>query len=144
MDYLRDVLKRFDIVVKTILFLIAINLLLEILILVIPNNRLTGLSNYYLPDHYMYVYFTGLVLFVFRYVLSGRTSINLDKNDYLYHAGTKKMGMKVKSNGGRVLNFVSLSENFKKSRDKIIKKIKLLNWNNGFFRKDIGYKVIDE
>tara|TARA_X000000950_G_scaffold229441_1_gene277312 strand:+ start:204 stop:449 length:246 start_codon:yes stop_codon:yes gene_type:complete len=81
MDYLRDVLKRFDIVVKTILFLIAINLLLEILILVIPNNRLTGLSNYYLPDHYMYVYFTGLVLFVFRYVLSGRTSINLDKNE---------------------------------------------------------------
>ena len=70
--------------------------------------------------------------------------INLDRNDYLYHAGTKKTDTEVRSNGGRVLNFVSLSENFKKSRDKVIKLIKLLNWDNGFFRKDIGHKVIDE
>jgi len=81
MDYLRDVLKRFDVVVKTVLFLIAGLLLLEILNLIIPNNRISSLSNYYLPDFYMFVYFAGLVLFVLRYVLSGRTSINPDKNE---------------------------------------------------------------
>jgi len=70
--------------------------------------------------------------------------INLGSDDYLYHAGTKKKYAEVRSNGGRVLNFVSLSENFKKSRDKIINLIKLLDWDNGFFRKDIGHKVIDE
>ena len=50
---------------------------------------------------------------------------------------------KIIATGGRVLNFVSLSENFKNSRDDVIKLINDLNWDNGFFRKDIGYKVID-
>jgi phosphoribosylamine--glycine ligase len=37
-----------------------------------------------------------------------------------------------------------LSSNFKESRDKIFNHINTLNWSGGFFRKDIGYKVIDE
>ena len=56
----------------------------------------------------------------------------------------KKINNKVYSNGGRVINFVSLSSNFKKSRDKAISLIKNLNWEDGFYRKDIGHKVIDE
>ena len=44
--------------------------------------------------------------------------------------------------GGRVLNFVCLSNSFKESRKKVLKTIKELNWKNGFFRKDIGHKVI--
>ena len=70
--------------------------------------------------------------------------LNLDKSDFIYHAGTKKNKNKIYSNGGRVINFVSLSSNFKKSRDKIFNHINKLNWSGGFFRKDIGYKVIDE
>ena len=70
--------------------------------------------------------------------------INLEKNEYIYHAGTKINNNKIYSNGGRVLNFVSLSKSFKESRIKIINLIKLLNWSNGFFRKDIGYKVIND
>ena len=69
--------------------------------------------------------------------------INLKNNEYIFHAGTKKNLNKIFSNGGRVLNFVIRSENFKKSREKIIKLINQLNWSNGFFRKDIGYKVIE-
>ena len=56
----------------------------------------------------------------------------------------KKLKSKIYSNGGRVINFVSLSSNFKESRDKIFNHISKLNWSGGFFRKDIGYKVIDE
>jgi len=70
--------------------------------------------------------------------------LNLDKGDFIYHAGTKKNENKIYSNGGRVINFVSLSSNFKESRDKIFNHINKLNWRGGFFRKDIGYKVIDE
>ena len=44
--------------------------------------------------------------------------------------------------GGRVLNFVSLSNDFKKARLSIINKIIKLNWSGGFYRRDIGYKVI--
>ena len=70
--------------------------------------------------------------------------LNLDKNNFLYHAGTKKVDNKIFSNGGRVINLVSLSSNFKESRNKIFDQINKLNWSGGFFRKDIGYKVIDE
>ena len=70
--------------------------------------------------------------------------LDLNEGDFFYHAGTKKIENKIYSNGGRVINFVSLSSNFKESRDKISNHIKKLNWSGGFFRKDIGYKVIDE
>ena len=70
--------------------------------------------------------------------------INLGKNDYCYHAGTIKKESKIYSDGGRVLNFVSLSNEFKDCRKNSIRLINKLNWSNGFYRKDIGYKVIDQ
>jgi phosphoribosylamine---glycine ligase len=70
--------------------------------------------------------------------------VKLKENEYIYHAGTKIYENKIYSNGGRVLNFICLSDSFKTSRDSTINLIKLLNWSEGFFRKDIGYKVINE
>ena len=70
--------------------------------------------------------------------------INLGKNDYCYHAGTIKKESKIYSDGGRVLNFVSLSNEFIDCRKNSIRLINKLNWSNGFYRKDIGYKVIDQ
>ncbi|MDB9718918.1 phosphoribosylamine--glycine ligase [Candidatus Pelagibacter sp.] len=77
-------------------------------------------------------------------LIENTQKLNLSENDFLYHAGTKKIENKIYSNGGRVINFVSLSSNFKESRNKIFGYIDKLNWSGGFFRKDIGYKVIDE
>ena len=77
-------------------------------------------------------------------LIENTEKINLNEGDFIYHAGTKKIENKIYSNGGRVINFVSLSSNFKESRDKIFNHINKLNWSGGFFRKDIGYKVIDE
>ena len=42
-----------------------------------------------------------------------------------------------------MLNFVVISEEFRKSRDRAIEIIKKIDWSDGFFRKDIGFKVID-
>jgi len=68
--------------------------------------------------------------------------IKKKKNNFIFHAGTLKKDNNYFSNGGRVLNFVSTSLNLAHSRNQVIKTIKNLNWKNGFFRKDIGYKVI--
>ena len=70
--------------------------------------------------------------------------IILKKNEYIFHAGTRNEKNKVYSNGGRVLNIVIRSNNFEDSREKAIKIINNINWINGFYRKDIGYKVIDK
>ena len=69
--------------------------------------------------------------------------VKLKKNEIIFHAGTKKEKDKILSNGGRVLNFVIRSNNFKNNRETAIELINEINWENGFFRGDIGYKVID-
>ena len=68
--------------------------------------------------------------------------IKLNSNEYLFHAGTVKKNEKVYAVGGRVLNFVSLSDNFSSAKRNILKNLDKLNWSGGFYRKDIGYKVI--
>ncbi len=70
-------------------------------------------------------------------------NLKLSSNDYLFHAGTIKKDENIYATGGRVLNFVSLSNSFNKSRNNNLYHIKKLDWKNGFFRKDIGFKVID-
>ena len=75
--------------------------------------------------------------------ISKLNKLSLKDNEYIYHAGTKLKDNKILNSGGRVLNFVSTSNNLKESRNDLIKLIKKLDWENGFFRKDIAYKVID-
>ena len=68
--------------------------------------------------------------------------IKLNNYDYLFHAGTIKKDEKIFATGGRVLNFVSLSDDFSTSRNNVLKKLNKLNWSGGFYRNDIGYKII--
>ncbi len=68
--------------------------------------------------------------------------IKLKNDDYVFHAGTINKDGEIYAIGGRVLNFVSLSHDFKEAQKKIFKNINTLNWSGGFYRKDIGYKVI--
>ncbi len=73
---------------------------------------------------------------------------NLDKivlkeNDFLFHAGTIKIDNKIYASGGRVLNFVSLSEDFVSAKKNVSTNLKKLNWSKGFYRRDIGYKVLN-
>ena len=75
--------------------------------------------------------------------INNLNDIFLDNNEFIFHAGTKLDKTKIFSNGGRVLNFVVISEEFRKSRDRAIEIIKKIDWSDGFFRKDIGFKVID-
>jgi len=70
-------------------------------------------------------------------------AINLKFDENLFHAGTLKEGEKIYAIGGRVLNFVSVSEDFNSARKNIFKNLDILNWSGGFYRKDIGYKVIE-
>ena len=70
-------------------------------------------------------------------------NIEPKNNNYIFHAGTKLKNSKIYSNGGRVLNFVIKSKNLKQSRDELINSINDLNWENGYFRKDIGFKIFE-
>ena len=66
------------------------------------------------------------------------------KDNFIFHAGTKSSGNKILAVGGRVINFVNISDSYASSRKEIINQIKKLNWKYGFYRSDIGHKVIDK
>ena len=66
----------------------------------------------------------------------------LDEESLIFHAGTYEKDNKIYSNGGRVLNFITLSDNLHEARKKGRSLIEKLKWDNGFFRKDIGWKSI--
>ena len=74
--------------------------------------------------------------------ISGLDKLNLENDSFIFHAGTTIKNDKTIVNGGRVLNFVSISDNYLTSRNTIIDKIEKLNWSGGFYRSDIGFKII--
>ena len=70
-------------------------------------------------------------------------NFTLNKNNFIFHAGTKEKDKKIYATGGRMLNFISISDNFLQAREEVHQCIKELDWNGGFYRRDIGFKVID-
>ncbi len=68
--------------------------------------------------------------------------VKIDKNNQIFHAGTYHKDNRIFSSGGRVLNITSKASKLKVARDKSIENLKKISWIDGFFRKDIGWRVI--
>ena len=69
-------------------------------------------------------------------------NISNDKENHVFHAGTYEKNGKIYSNGGRVLNVTSMSDNLINARDKLLQNVKKIDWPDSFYRKDIGWKFI--
>tara|TARA_B100000963_G_scaffold357780_1_gene380786 strand:- start:4979 stop:6238 length:1260 start_codon:yes stop_codon:yes gene_type:complete len=67
---------------------------------------------------------------------------NLNKNEQMFHAGTIKIKEKIFNNGGRVLNSTVSLPTLKESRERAIELLNQVEWENKYFRKDIGWRVI--
>ena len=70
--------------------------------------------------------------------------IKLNKKKQLFHASTIKKNNKYFSSGGRVLNSTVLNKNLKVARSQALKILDNLDWENKYYRRDIGYLVIDK
>ncbi len=81
----------------------------------------------------------------FKYIkdseIKNLSNVLINKENQIFHAGTYEKNNKIYSNGGRVLNVVSLSKNLIDARKKSIANINIVNWSDGFYRKDIGWKA---
>ena len=71
--------------------------------------------------------------------------INNNNRQYIFHAGTinDEKG-RIITNGGRVLNSTALSANLKDARDIALRNLDNLDWENKYYRRDIGFRAIDE
>ena len=62
---------------------------------------------------------------------------------YVFHAGTKFDGDTIVTNGGRVLGVTAKGENLKAARANAYEAVKWIDFDNKYYRHDIG-KAIDE
>ena len=69
-------------------------------------------------------------------------NITTNSTQQLFHAGTINKNGKILANGGRVLNATSSATNLKQARDKAHEMLNLVDWDDMYFRKDIGWRVI--
>ena len=75
-------------------------------------------------------------------IIKNVKKVKIKKNSFIFHAGTKMINNELVSNCGRVLNITSTGMVFKTIRKNIFKIIKKINWKDGFYRKDIGWRII--
>jgi len=62
---------------------------------------------------------------------------------FIFHAGTVANDGKTLATGGRVLNVTSLGNTVSEARNKAYRAIKNIDWKEGFYRTDIGWRAID-
>ena len=73
--------------------------------------------------------------------LNNVSDLEIKNGQYVIHAGTKYENKELFATGGRVLNIVVTSNSFENSKNQALKILNKINWKEGFYRKDIGYKV---
>ncbi|MCR4316739.1 MAG: phosphoribosylamine--glycine ligase [Planctomycetes bacterium] len=77
--------------------------------------------------------------------LKGRTVIGLDNplgdDVYVFHAGTKKLGDKVVTTGGRVLSVCALGDSIEAARKKVYENVDVIHFDGVHYRTDIAAGV---
>ena len=69
---------------------------------------------------------------------------NIDSNEVIiFHAGTKTENNKLLANGGRVLNVCASGDTILEAKVKVYAAIDKIDWPQGFYRRDIGWRVIE-
>ena len=71
-------------------------------------------------------------------IISG---INEIEDSIVFHAGTKKEGGEILTNGGRVIALTSFGDDYKKALKKSYQSAEKLQFDKIYFRKDIGFDL---
>ncbi len=66
---------------------------------------------------------------------------DIKENVVVFHAGTKKAGRKILTNGGRVLNICARSHSYEQARKIVYDAIKSIYFENMHYRKDIALNL---
>ena len=66
---------------------------------------------------------------------------NID-GSLLFHAGTKRDGNKITTNGGRVLSITSFGKDIKEAINKSLNNAEKINFEGKYYRKDIGLDLL--
>ncbi|MBO9441599.1 phosphoribosylamine--glycine ligase [Phaeobacter italicus] len=74
--------------------------------------------------------------------IKGLDTLPEDSSNMVFHAGTKAEDGKVLAVGGRVLNVTARGETLQEARDRAYAMVDGVDWPQGFFRRDIGWRAL--
>ncbi len=74
--------------------------------------------------------------------ISGLDEAGAHADTLIFHAGTKAQDGVTLSNGGRVLGITALGPDITAARNRAYEATDAIQWENGFFRSDIGWRAL--
>ena len=75
-------------------------------------------------------------------IIDGLDELPSNSDFMCFHAGTDIKDGRFIANGGRVLNFTTRADTLIKARKNVYQIIKTVDWPQGFYRKDIGWRAL--
>ncbi|WP_025029478.1 phosphoribosylamine--glycine ligase [Nitratireductor aquibiodomus] len=76
-------------------------------------------------------------------VIGGVDAAGADEGVEIFHAGTAMKDGALVANGGRVLNVTALGGSVKEAQEKAYRAVDLIDWPEGFCRRDIGWRAVE-
>jgi phosphoribosylamine--glycine ligase len=74
--------------------------------------------------------------------IKGLEAAGRGKGVEIFHAGTRADGERLLASGGRVLGVTACGRDLQDARDKAYTAVDAVEWNDGFCRRDIGWRVL--
>ena len=75
-------------------------------------------------------------------IIDGLQKLTSSSSQMCFHAGTVKESGNIVANGGRVLSLTARGETLTEARSSAYDMVKIIDWEEGFYRTDIGCKAI--
>ena len=75
-------------------------------------------------------------------VIKNLNKIDQNENIQIFHAGTSNVNGEIIAIGGRVLNSTVTNKSLKIARDEALRALDKLEWENKYYRRDIGWRAI--
>ena len=75
-------------------------------------------------------------------VIKGLEEAIIENDTMIFHAGTKFKDKEIVSAGGRVLGVSALGSTLEIAQSRAYKTLKTIDWPQGYYRKDIGWRAI--
>ncbi len=75
-------------------------------------------------------------------VIKGLDKLPEDSSNMVFHAGTKAVEGQIEAVGGRVLNVTARGATLQEARDRAYAMVDGVDWPEGFYRRDIGWRAL--
>ncbi len=75
-------------------------------------------------------------------VIKGLDTMPEDSRNMVFHAGTKAADGAILASGGRVLNVTARGDSLQEARDRAYAMVDSVDWPDGFYRSDIGWRAL--